>query len=632
MTEAYTAESIQVLTGLEPVRKRPGMFTDTSCPNHLIQEVVDNSVDEALAGHARNIEVVLGDDGSIEVTDNGRGMPVDVNPIHGLTGVELALTRLHAGGKFDHRHYAFAGGLHGVGVSVVNALSQWLEVEVRRHGFIYHQRFEHGEPASKLTRIGKIGVRNTGTRIRFLPDSQYFDSAEVQREPLRRLLCAKAILSPGLNVRLQTPVPGKSQPDVKDWIYEKGLSGYLQEQVDANSIPQKPFKHHTDTGAKAVEWALVWQPQNSQRIEESYVNLIPTPLGGSHVNGFRSGLADAIREFCEFRKLMPRGIRISVEDVWGQCAYVLSAKLANPQFTGQTKERLASREAGVFISGVTKDAFSLWLNEHPADGERIAELAIAAAQKRAAQAKTVVRKKATSGPALPGKLADCASQDPTICELFLVEGDSAGGSARQARDREFQAVLPLRGKILNTWEVGIADIQASKAVRDIALALGVEPGTIDLSELRYHKICILADADSDGLHIATLLCALFLKHFPALVQSGHLFIAMPPLYRIDIDKKTHYVTDDQAKNALLEHLANNKPNARPIVQRFKGLGEMNPAQLRETAMDPASRRLVRLHIDEPNRTAEIMDMMLARSRASDRRTWLESRGDEAELV
>ena len=632
MTEAYTSESIQVLTGLDPVRKRPGMFTDTSCPNHLVQEVVDNSVDEALAGHAQNIEVILQEDGSIEVADDGRGMPVDVHPTHRLTGVELALTRLHAGGKFDHRHYAFAGGLHGVGVSVVNALSQWLEVEVKRHGFVYHQRFEHGEPVSKLTQIGKVGVRNTGTRTRFLPDPHYFDSTDIRREPLRRLLCAKAILSPGLTVRIQIPGTADNQVHEESWTYAKGLGGYLQEQMDTDAIPQEPFTHQTDTGTQAVEWALVWQPENSHRIEESYVNLIPTTSGGSHVSGLRSGLAEAIREFCEFRKLTPRGIRISVEDIWRNCTYVLSTKLANPQFTGQTKERLASREAGVFISGIAKDALSLWLNEHPADGERIAELAIAASKNRAAQAKSVTRKKVISGPTLPGKLADCASQDPSISELFLVEGDSAGGSARQARDREFQAVLPLRGKILNTWEVGIEKIQASDAVRDIALAIGVEPGSNDLLELRYHRICILADADSDGLHIATLLCALFLKHFPALVGNGHLFVAMPPLFRIDVGKKTHYAIDQAAKNVLLEQLSIAKTSARPSVQRFKGLGEMNPAQLRETAMHPASRRLVRLDVDDPKRTSEIMDMMLARSRASDRYTWLGTKGHQAELA
>ena len=631
MTEAYSAEAIQVLEGLDPVRIRPGMYTDTSCPNHLVQEVVDNSVDEALAGHAKRIAVVLHPDESIEVSDDGRGLPVDINSQFQLTGVELALTRLHAGGKFDHRHYGFAGGLHGVGVSVVNALSSWLEVEVKRDGFVHRQRFEHGKPVTRLLRHDRVSLRNTGTRMRFLPDAKYFDATELRLKGLRRLLRGKAILLPGLAVELCNLSPPTQTPRSVRWKYDQGLGEYFRGQVAAETIPQEPFIHAADAGDRSVEWALAWQPGGDQPLGESYVNLIPTPLGGTHVNGLRAGLADAVREFCDFRKLVPKALKLNIEDVWSRCAFVLSAKLADPQFTGQTKERLSSRDAGGYISALAKDALSLWLNKHPLEGERIAALAIDAAQRRAAQTKSVARKRPASGPTLPGKLADCSSRDPAASELFLVEGDSAGGSARQARDREFQAVLPLRGKILNTWELKSDAILESKAVLDIALAVGVHPGSDDLTGLRYHKICILADADSDGLHIATLLCALFLKHFPAMVTHGHLYVAMPPLYRIDIGTKVRYAVDEAAKIQTLESLRASKPSAKVTVQRFKGLGEMNPTQLKETAMDPASRHLVRMRVDEENSTHERMDMMLARTRAADRRTWLEAKADHAEL-
>ena len=631
MSKAYSAESIQVLSGLDPVRRRPGMYTDTSRPNHLAQEVVDNSVDEALNGFASRIDVTLCRDGSIEVIDDGRGMPVDEHPEHGLTGVELILTKLHAGGKFDHESYRFSGGLHGVGVSVVNALSSWLLVEVKQNGAVHRQRFESGAPATALAVVDSVGRRNTGTCIRFLPDPAFFDSTEIALGKLRHLLRAKAVLCPGITVSLTVEGANDDAPaNSESWCFEAGLSGYLTATLgDGERLPAAPFHHHAEGNQEGVEWALQWLPEGGEVIAESYVNLIPTPLGGTHVTGLRGGLVEALREYCEFRDLLPRGVKIAGEDIWEQCAYVLSAKLAEPQFSGQTKERLSSRQSGVFIAGVAKDAFSLWLNEHTTEGDKLAELAIANAQSRAQAAKKVVRKKITSGPALPGKLADCASTDARRSELFLVEGDSAGGSAKGARDREFQAVMPLRGKILNTWEVDQSQVLGSQEVHDIAVAVGVDPGSADLSGLRYGKVCILADADSDGAHIATLLCALFLMHFRPLVANGRIHVAMPPLYRIDIGKEVYYALDEAEKEGLLDRIAAEGRRGTPMVQRFKGLGEMDPLQLRETTMAPDTRRLVQLGLDAEAETLRVMDMLLAKKRAADRRSWLERRGDEA---
>ncbi len=630
MTKQYLAESIQVLTGLEPVRKRPGMYTDTSRPNHLVQEVIDNSVDEALAGHARRIEVTLEADQSVEVVDDGRGMPVDVHPEHGVSGVELILTRLHAGGKFSSDHYKFSGGLHGVGVSVVNALSEWLEVEIKRDGAVHRMRFEHSEPVTSLEVVGSTGRRNTGTRVRFRPDSSYFDSARVSVSRLKHLLRAKAVLCPGLEVVFRDR--SGSEAEEITWYYEDGLGDYLGQVTQHwETVPAAPFRHHSAGNDEAVEWAVQWLPEGGDLTTESYVNLIPTAQGGTHVNGLRSGLTEALREFCDLRNLLPRGLKLSAEDLWERCAYVLSVKLQDPQFSGQTKERLSSRQSAVFVSGIARDAFSLWLNQHTADGERIAELAIKSAQSRMQAAKKVARKRVTAGPALPGKLADCAGADVSRSELFLVEGDSAGGSAKQARDREFQAVMPLRGKILNTWEVDGSQILASQEVHDIAVALGVDPGSSDLGGLRYGKVCILADADSDGLHIATLLCALFVRHFPALVRAGHVFVAMPPLYRIDVGKDVYYALDEEEKQGRLDQIAAEKKPGKVAVQRFKGLGEMNPLQLRETTMAPDTRRLVQLTIDSDAETNELLDMLLARKRSGDRRDWLERKGDQADL-
>ncbi|WP_445361001.1 DNA topoisomerase IV subunit B [Microbulbifer sp. EKSA005] len=624
----YSAEDIEVLTGLDPVRKRPGMYTDTARPNHLAQEVIDNSVDEALAGHAKKIEVVLHKDHSLSVSDNGRGMPVDIHPEQGRPGVEVILSTLHAGGKFSNDNYQFSGGLHGVGVSVVNALSKVLEVTIQRDGKVHRIGFKDGEKASDLEVVGECGKRTTGTSVRFLPDPQYFDSAKFSVVRLRHLLRAKAVLCPGLTVTFINEQDGESD----EWYYEDGLKDYL---AAANQgwevLPAEPFVGSFTATTEAADWAVQWLPEGGEVTAESYVNLIPTAQGGTHVNGLRAGLLEAMREYCEIRNLLPRGIKLGPEDIWSQCSYVLSAKLADPQFSGQTKERLSSREATAFISGVAKDAFSLWLNQHTEEGDKLAELCIGNAQKRMRSAKKVARKKVTQGPALPGKLADCSSGDTTRSELFLVEGDSAGGSAKQARDREFQAIMPLRGKILNTWEVDSGEILASQEVHDIAVALGVDPGSDNLEGLRYNKICILADADSDGLHIATLLCALFLRHFRPLVTNGHVYVAMPPLFRIDIGKDVYYALDESEKQGILDRISAEKKKGKIQVTRFKGLGEMNPMQLRETTMDPNTRRLVQLYIDSGDDSNQLLDMLLAKKRAGDRKQWLESKGNLAEV-
>ena len=629
MTQSsYNAEDIEVLSGLEPVRRRPGMYTDTTRPNHLAQEVIDNSVDEALAGHAKFVEVILHKDQSVEVIDDGRGMPVDIHPEEKVSAVELIMTRLHAGGKFSNKNYQFSGGLHGVGISVVNALSKRTEVTVRRDGQVYQIAFENGDKVSELAVIGQCGKRNTGTSVHFWPDEQFFDSPRFSVSRLVHLLKAKVVLCPGVEILFKDNVNETEQR----WCYQDGLTDYLMENVNGLvTLPEAAFtgKHAGDN--EEVDWALLWLPEGGELLTESYVNLIPTPLGGTHANGLRQGLLDGIREFCEFRNILPRGVKLSADDLWERCAYVLSVKMQDPQFAGQTKERLSSRQCAAFVSGVVKDAFSLWLNQNVQAAEQLAEMAIASAQRRLRAAKKVVRKKLTSGPALPGKLADCSSQDLNQTELFLVEGDSAGGSAKQARDREFQAIMPLRGKILNTWEVSSDEVLASQEVHDISVAIGIDPDSDDLSTLRYGKICILADADSDGLHIATLLCALFVRHFPALVKAGHVYMAMPPLYRIDLGKEVHYALDESEKNAILDKLS--RKRGKPNVQRFKGLGEMNPGQLRETTLDPNTRRLVQLTISEENyqETMSVMDMLLGKKRAEDRRNWLQEKGDRVEL-
>ena len=639
MSSEYNADAIEVLTGLDPVRTRPGMYTDTSRPNHLIQEVVDNSVDEALAGFADYICLTLQESGHIEVSDNGRGMPVDIHKDENVSGVELILTRLHAGGKFSKGNYKYSGGLHGVGVSVVNALSKSLEVVVKRDGKVFSMEFANGEKLSDLKQIDTVGKRNTGTTVRFIANEKYFDSIKISISKLKHVLRAKAVLCSGLKVEFVDKSSGANPSTGEVWFYQDGLVDYLtQSTADWQVLPVEPFSGSVEENGEAVDWAVQWLPEGGEITAESYVNLIPTTQGGTHVAGLRTGLLEALREFCEFRNLLPRGLKLTAEDVWEKCSFVLSSKLLDPQFSGQTKERLSSRQCAAFVSGIVKDSFSLWLNQHTDEADLIAELCISNAQSRLKASKKVARKKITAGPALPGKLADCSTQDVMSGELFLVEGDSAGGSAKQARDREFQAIMPLRGKILNTWEIDSGEILASQAVHDIAVALGVDPATANIDGLRYGKICILADADSDGLHIATLLCALFVRHFRSVVEAGHIYVAMPPLYRIDVGKEVFYALDEEEKDRTLDRLSTEKRTGKINVQRFKGLGEMNPLQLRETTMAVDTRRLVQLTIDDDaesrakKSTYEAMDLLLAKNRSADRKKWLENSGHGADLI
>ena len=630
MANQYNSEAIEVLNGLEPVQRRPGMYTDTARPNHLGQEVIDNSVDEALAGHASNIKVILHEDQSLEVTDDGRGMPVDIHPEEKISGVELIMSKLHAGGKFSNKNYAFSGGLHGVGISVVNALSTKVEVTIRRDANVYQIDFANGDKVEDLRVVDSCGKRNTGTRVHFWPDPQYFDSAKFSASRLIHNLRAKAVLCPGLRIKFDNKVTKETY----EWYFEDGLQDYLHQSVEQyETIPaDAPFVGAYSGNTEAADWAVMWLPDGGELVTESYVNLIPTAQGGTHVNGLRQGLLESMREFCEFRNLLPRGVKLTPDDIWDRCAYILSTKMQDPQFAGQTKERLSSRQASAFVSGVVKDAFSLWLNQHTDVAEALAEMCISHAQRRMRQNKKVARKKVTQGPALPGKLTDCSSQDINYSELFLVEGDSAGGSAKQARDREFQAIMPLRGKILNSWEVDSSQVLGSQEIHDISVALGIDPGAENLNGLRYGKICILADADSDGLHIATLLCALFVKHFKVLVDYGHVYVAMPPLFRIDVGKEVFYALDEAEKQGILDRIEAEKKRGKVNVQRFKGLGEMNPMQLRETTMDPNTRRLVQLTVEDATDMLELMDMLLAKKRSGDRRSWLESKGNKAEVI
>ncbi|WP_300620464.1 DNA topoisomerase IV subunit B [Dokdonella sp.] len=631
MSSRYNAADIEVLSGLDPVKRRPGMYTDTARPNHLAQEVIDNSVDEALNGHASTIDVIVHADGSVEVADDGRGMPVDIHPDEGIPGVELILTRLHAGGKFSGKNYNFSGGLHGVGVSVVNALSSKVEVTIRRDGQVHRMDFAYGDRATPLTVTGTAPKKQSGTTVRFWPEPKYFDSPKISLPRLKHVLRAKAVLCAGLTVRLTDEASGEKV----EWHYEDGLRDYLRSMLgEAEYLPADLYVNHVQRDNGAVEFAVAWRPEG-ELTQESYVNLIPTAQGGTHVNGLRSGLTNALREFCEFRNLLPRGIKLAPEDVWDRLCFVLSLKMGDPQFSGQTKERLSSRDAAGFVENAVHDGFSLYLNQHVDIGEKIAQLAIERATLRLKAEKQIVRKKITQGPALPGKLADCASSDLSRTELFLVEGDSAGGSARQARDKDFQAILPLRGKILNTWEVDSGQVLSSQEVHDLAVAIGCDPGKDDLSGLRYGKVVILADADSDGLHIATLLSALFLRHFPALVRQGHVFVAMPPLFRVDVGKQVFYCLDESERDAMLEKIQREKIRGAVSVTRFKGLGEMNPSQLRESTIHPDTRRLVQLTVgdvaDGDDGTAKLMDMLLSKKRAADRKEWLETKGDLASL-
>ena len=627
--KAYDAKAIEVLSGLEPVKKRPGMYTDTTCPNHLIQEVLDNSVDEALAGYCKRIKVNLYKNGSIEVADNGRGMPVDIHPDHQLSGVELILCKLHAGAKFSGEDYGFSGGLHGVGVSVVNALSAELNVIIKRDAKEYAIGFRDGEKVQELKEVGKVGTQNSGTAVTFLPDQQYFESLKVDKKRLKHLLKAKAVLCPGLQIDY---FDEKKSERIK-WVFEEGLRDYVEEFSGCSQLLlDETFIFSKGGEGQGIDVGVNWTDEASKDLlKETYVNLIPTALGGSHLNGFKAGLLDSIREFCDYRNLLPKGIKINSEDILVNCVFVISSKLQNPQFAGQTKERLDSKDHTSFVSAAVKDSMSIWLNQHTEEGEKIADLAIRAAQKRAKSAVKVDRKKTFKGPALPGKLSDCNNDDIEQSELFLVEGDSAGGSAKQARERKFQAIMPLRGKILNTWDLESSDILKSQEIKDLTTAIGVTPGDDNISKLRYGKICILADADSDGLHIATLLCALFLRHFKSLVTAGRIFVAMPPLFRIDAAKEVYYALDEKEKDNIVKNIRKTNAKVKIDIQRFKGLGEMNPSQLRETVMKPQSRRLIQLTLNASENTNSMFDLLLSKKRAPDRKAWLEKKGNLAEV-
>ncbi len=624
MAKNYDSESIEVLSGLDPVRKRPGMYTDTSCPNHLIQEVLDNSIDEALAGHCSKIKVILHKEGAISVIDDGRGMPIDIHPEHKVSGVELIMCKLHAGAKFSGEDYNFSGGLHGVGVSVVNALSQNLSVEIKRDSHKFEMNFQGGDKTSDLKKVGDIGPRNTGTSISFEPDPKYFETINIEKNNLKHLLKAKAVLCPGLTIEYHDD----KKNEKISWNYENGLISYLSESSgDIELLLEESISCSKLTDDNALDFVLNWSTKPAKNLmNESYVNLIPTAQGGSHMNGFKAGLLESVKEFCEFRNLIPKGLKITADDVVQHSTFIISSKLTNPQFAGQTKERLDSKDHQAFVNSTTKDILSIWFNQHTEEGEKLAELAIASAQARSKEAKVVDRKKTFQGPALPGKLSDCNSTDLNETELFFVEGDSAGGSAKQSRERKFQAIMPLRGKILNTWDLESAEIMKSAEIKDISTAIGVNPGSSDIESLRYGKICILADADSDGLHIATLLCALFLRHYKPLIQAGHIYVAMPPLFRIDCAKEVFYALSEDEKDLIVKKLKTKPGKPKIDIQRFKGLGEMNPSQLRETVMDPKTRRLVQLTITATDNVNSMMDLLLSKKNAGARKEWLEKRG------
>ncbi len=630
-TSSYNAESIEVLKGLDPVRRRPGMYTDTTSPDHLAHEVIDNSVDEAIAGYADQIDVVLHEDTSLEVRDNGRGMPVDIHPEENISGVELIMTKLHAGAKFSNKDYTFSGGLHGVGVSVVNALSSFLEVLIFRNGFLYRITFKNGVKEDDLEVVEKAGPKKTGTVIRFYPETRYFERKKFSGAALAHTLKAKAVLCPDLLITFWNKITGEK----KHWQFKNGIQEYLTDSFKGiETVFPSPFTGETKGEDASVSWAVNWAEEKKDNLCESYVNLVPTPQGGTHVNGFRSGLLECLREFCGFHDLLPKGVTIAAEDIWQSIGFILSVKLTEAQFSGQTKERLSSRHCTAIVSSAVRDSFSLWLNQNTDLGEKLTQMAVENARTRLKKAKTVTRKRITNGPALPGKLSDCTSREPEKCELFLVEGDSAGGSAKQARDRRFQAIMPLRGKILNTWETDPALILASKEIHDISVAMGVDPDSSDISDLRYHKICILADADSDGLHIATLLCALFYRHFFEVVKNGHIFVAMPPLFRIDAGKEVFYALDESEHDSIIKRIKRRKKPGKINIQRFKGLGEMNPLQLRETTISPDTRRLVQLVVDSGDNQKnvfEVLDMMLGKKRAPDRRRWIEDKGSIREI-
>lgn len=647
----YSEQSIRVLKGLEPVKERPGMYTRTADPTHIIQEIVDNAVDEALAGFADQIGVTLHEDGSVSVEDNGRGIPVGLHPVEQVSTVEVVFTRLHAGGKFDKQAggaYAFSGGLHGVGVSVTNALSLRLEVEVKRDAKRYRIVFADGEVVEALTEMGEVGKKNTGTSVRSWPDPKYFDSPKISIPEMERLLRSKAVLLPGLTVRLVFEAGG----DKREWKYEQGMVSYLKEQLPDEDINRPIFagaKYVTEASpngsfadGEGAAWAVAWT--ESAGGGESYVNLIPTTLGGTHEAGLRAGMFEAVKEFCSHHALLPRGITLQPEDIWSRSRFILSARVLDPQFQGQTKDKLNSRDAMRLVSSSVKDPLDIFLNTHPEEGKRIAELAIRQAMARSRAGKVVEKRKSSGVAVLPGKLTDCESTDIRRNEIFLVEGDSAGGSAKQGRDKETQAILPLRGKVLNTWEVAKAELYANNEVHNIAVAIGVDPHGIDdepdLSGLRYGRICIMSDADVDGLHIQALLLTLFFRHFPKLVERGHVYVAQPPLYKIEVapqgkgrpGRKLYALTEEE-RDAMLERLrADNIKESQITVGRFKGLGEMNPDQLKETTMHPDTRRMLPVLFDRATlgEAQAMFQMLMAKSEAGSRREWMEANGDIVE--
>jgi len=626
----YTSSDIEVLKGIEPVQKRPGMYTDTSNPNHLVQELIDNSVDEAISGFCNEIIITFHDDNSISVEDNGRGMPVDLHPKHKKPGVEVIMTNLHSGAKFSEKNYKFSGGLHGVGVSVVNALSESLKLKIIRDkdSKEYAMSFVNGSISQKLTSKKKTTNKKHGTTVTFKANSKYFDSLDLNVKEILRLIKAKSILQPKLRLKV---IDEKYGTGSQDFFHEGNLKDYLVEATNDEYVPQETYYGKIDLNDYAVEWSTIWLNESSEPLQESYVNLIPTVFGGTHVNAFRSGMIEAMREFCVRRNLLPKNLKLSPEDIWKNVSFILSFKMSNPQFSGQTKGKLQSNNILSSLTSQLKDKFELWLNKHSETGDLIATIAIKNAQNRLASSNIDSKKNNNKSILLPSRLSDCTLKDIKVTELFLVEGDSAGGSAKQARDRSCQAILPLRGKILNTWELTSDKIKESKEVKDIATSIGVDPGSNDISKLRYGKICVLADADSDGLHIATLLTALFYQHFRPLIEAGHIYIAKPPLFRIDYKKTTYYVVDEKEKDNLLKKLKITEDSNGISITRFKGLGEMNPSQLRETTLSKKSRKLIELTLSTGNKDKTLMDMLLSKKKSPDRKLWLEKKGDLAQV-
>ena len=624
--KTYTASDIEILKGIEPVQKRPGMYTDTSTPNHLLQEVIDNCVDESIAGFCNNIDITVNKDGSFTVKDDGRGMPVDIHPEYKKSGVEVIMTNLHSGAKFSNKNYKYSGGLHGVGVSVVSALSETLTVNVERADDpdVYEIVFKNGLISKKLTKVSKTQKKSHGTTITFKPNSTYFDNDAIDMNRLHKLLEAKSILKPGLKIKI---FDLKYRKEEKVYCHSGSLDTYLKNSLkDIDLLPKQPILVELDTDQFELTSTLCWHQDSNETIQDSYVNLIPTSDGGTHVNSLKSAVTDSIREFMTSHKLTPKNTKIIPDDIWKNTSYLLSIKISDPQFIGQTKNKLQSTSIGSKLTTQLKDRLELWLNNHSEISEEICSIAISNAQMRSSIAPKKT-KSTTKSIILPSRLSDCSSKDASANELFLVEGDSAGGSAKQARDRNFQAILPLRGKILNTWEVSSTKILESKEVQDISTSIGVKPGESDLSKLRYEKICILADADSDGLHIATLLIALFVKHFPDLVLNEHIYVSLPPLYRLDFKNSVLYAISDEHMTEVLKQNKIKSSDPKLSITRFKGLGEMNPSQLRDTTLNPSSRKLLLLSLENKAKDMKLLNMMLSKKTSIDRKLWLEKKGN-----